>query len=696
MNIGPLLRSMMGNAQAGEPKTLELKTGQVVRGTVLSVSENGQEAVIQVQGVKLHAALETPMRPGETTLLQVQPESKDGLAVLRPMSSLPGAELSAASLAKALQSLGLEDTATNRELLQLMQKSGMPLTKENVSQILQVSGQKPGGVPLSEWIQAAGIAFSRGLPLTGETVAGLHQAVFGPPLHALLSALDEQIANYLSQTAGNLDGTATPGSGTSGGSAGGAAALGQQAQAGSNAAALTDTASSGSGAAAMSAAAGGAGAAGASARPNQAAGLVQMALRGALAEAAEGQTPQPGTPGGSAAASLSGGALVAKLQAVLAELDAAMLQEGMAEAAPGRGTGAGGAAPSAGTLGGSGAAAGGAAAAPQAQGEGAAGPSPAGTRPTLAAEPWVGRVLKLLGAEHEQQVRAAAPSAAAAPAQAQEAPPAAGASARHAGGAELPGGQAPGSAPAAAPGGATGSAAPPVESRAAQADARTAGGAAPASTPAPASAGEAAAMRSSAFGVSNASAAPNAAGGAAQDTLKGLLLQIAAADDLPAPLQEAARQLVQQLTGQQLLLNTDRTAPFAQVTMFLPFFGPDGKQTASVHIESRRGRKGELDPANCRLWFDLQMKTLGQIMVDVQVADKKVLLKIFSEQEATGAFLESRQEEISEALSSAGYRLLSLKSEPLIPKESEEGGAADFSLPLTYAPSPYKGVDYRV
>ncbi|RRJ65329.1 flagellar hook-length control protein FliK [Paenibacillus oralis] len=696
MNIGPLLRSMMGNAQAGEPKTLELKTGQVVRGTVLSVSENGQEAVIQVQGVKLHAALETPMRPGETTLLQVQPESKNGLAVLRPMSSLPGAELSAASLAKALQSLGLEDTATNRELLQLMQKSGLPLTKENVSQILQVSGQKPGGVPLSEWIQAAGIAFSRGLPLTGETVAGLHQAVFGPPLHALLSSLDEQLANFLSQSAGKPDGTA--GSGASGRSAGGAVVQGQQAQAGTSAAAMPDAAPSGSGAASAGAAAVGTGAAGASAQPNQAAGLVQMAMRGALADAAMGQTPQPGNPGGSGSASLSGGALVAKLQAVLAELDVAMLQEGMAETAPGRGTGAGGAAPSAGTLGGSGAAAGGAAAAPQAQGEGAAGPSPAGTRPTPAAEPWVGRVLKLLGAEHEQQVRAAAPSAAAAqPAQAQEAPPAAGASAKPAGGAEHPGGQAPGSGPAAAaPGGATGSAASPVESRAAQADARAAGGTAPA----PANAEEAAAMRSSALGGVNASVnvstAPNATSGAAQDTLKGLLLQMAVADDLPAPLQEAARQLVQQLTGQQLLLNTDRTAPFAQVTMFLPFFGPDGKQTASVHIESRRGRKGELDPANCRLWFDLQMKTLGQIMVDVQVADKKVLLKIFSEQEATGTFLESRQEEISEALSNVGYRLLSMKSEPLIPAESEEGGATDFSLPLSYAPSPYKGVDYRV
>ncbi len=188
-----------------------------------------------------------------------------------------------------------------------------------------------------------------------------------------------------------------------------------------------------------------------------------------------------------------------------------------------------------------------------------------------------------------------------------------------------------------------------------------------------------------------------AANNSARDTLKGLLLQVAAADDLPAPLQEAARQIVQQLTGQQLLLTTDRTTPFAQVTMFLPFVGPDGEQTASVHIESRRGRKGELDAANCRLWFDLQMKALGQIMVDVQVADKKVLLKIFSEQEATGVFLESRQPEIESALESAGYRLLSLKAEPLITAEAGESMAGqELGQSQSYAPSPYKGVDYRI
>jgi hypothetical protein len=181
----------------------------------------------------------------------------------------------------------------------------------------------------------------------------------------------------------------------------------------------------------------------------------------------------------------------------------------------------------------------------------------------------------------------------------------------------------------------------------------------------------------------------------ASDTLKGLLMQVLSQDDAPAPLLDTARQLASQLTGQQLLLTTDRTAPFAQVTLFLPFIGPNGEQTASVHIESRRGRRGVLDADNCRLWFDLQMKALGQIMVDVQVADKKVLLKIYSENELAGTFLESRQDEVRAALDSAGYRLMALNAAPLI-RTSEEDGSSDLSLSQTYAPSSYRGVDYRV
>lgn len=680
MNIGPLLRNMLGEVKSGEPKSLELKSGQVVRGTVLSVSEDGQEAVIQVQGVKLHAALETPLKQGQTTLLQVQPQLEEGLMMLKPIHSLPTTPLSPASLASTLETLGLENTSANRELIQLMRENGIPLTKENVNQLMALSTARPASVPLGEWVQTVGIAMSRGLPVTGETVTGLHQAIFGRPLHVLLSTLEDQLGTVLKQSLFDA-----PIMGNSGNSAG----SGATAQTGNGMGTALNPNSLIPQPTSPSAMVAGQGAA---------TGQVELNHVSVLPGASQ-TTGTIGVPPGKLAqagvvqnANSGDQVLLLKLQQVLSDVRSAMLQEGMpgvnnqnqetnAAAARGdvKGTAAGVVAA------GSNAAATGAAAG----GEVSEWTSPqAQTRPAQGTESWVGRVLKLLGAEHEQQVlRSAAPGG---PTQAA---PAAGSAPEAAPGANAPApGGVSGSAPEAAPGTTP---APPRggDGAGAAVPGGTAGAAAGADKAQPQ-----AALSTAAAALLDGAPEAVTGGSNAHDTLKGLLLKVVAADDLPAPLQEAARQLVHQLTGQQLLLNTDRTSPFAQVTMFLPFIGPDGEQTAAVHIESRRGRKGELDASNCRLWFDLQMKTLGQIMVDVQVADNKVLLKLYSEQETTGMFLESRQPEIAEALEASGYKLLSLKTEMLIPNNPEEEttNSNDLGKSHTYAPSTYKGVDYRV
>ncbi|MFH0071217.1 hypothetical protein ACFRAK_29385, partial [Peribacillus sp. NPDC056705] len=183
---------------------------------------------------------------------------------------------------------------------------------------------------------------------------------------------------------------------------------------------------------------------------------------------------------------------------------------------------------------------------------------------------------------------------------------------------------------------------------------------------------------------------------AQQDTLKGVLLQVMASQDTPPALKEAAQQLVQHLTGQQLLLNTDRTAPFAQVTMFIPLHGADGEQTASVHIQSRRGQKGALDAANCRLLFDLDMKFLGPTLIDVQVVDRIVSLQFRNDHEIAAELFEGRRQELTAAVESIGYQLLSVRTEPL-PVASKasieldvQGTAAEFT------PQAYKGVDLRI
>ncbi|NIK75643.1 hypothetical protein FHS15_000743 [Paenibacillus castaneae] len=190
-----------------------------------------------------------------------------------------------------------------------------------------------------------------------------------------------------------------------------------------------------------------------------------------------------------------------------------------------------------------------------------------------------------------------------------------------------------------------------------------------------------------------------------QDSLKSALLSLIAADDTPPVIKETAQQLVQQITGQQLLLTPERNSSMlTHVTMFIPLNSQDGKQTASVHIQTRRGRKGELDSSNCRLLFNLSMNTIGNTMVDVNVTDKIVSLNLWNDHPAIAALADSSKSEIAESLQAVGYQLLSLRTTPL-PKSGEHmleepvPTAAKIQQPpdlSQFTSTRYRGVDYRI
>ncbi|WP_336786036.1 hypothetical protein [Paenibacillus sp. MMO-177] len=184
---------------------------------------------------------------------------------------------------------------------------------------------------------------------------------------------------------------------------------------------------------------------------------------------------------------------------------------------------------------------------------------------------------------------------------------------------------------------------------------------------------------------------------AAQESLKSTLLAIAASSEAPPGLRETAQQLVQQITGQQLMLSPERNgAVFSHLTMFVPLKGPDGNQTASVHIQTRRGRQGQLDAENCRLLFDLSMKTLGPTLVDVNVMDKIVSLTLWNDHPAIAALVDSSRTEIAASLNQAGYQLLSLRATPTRTDGAlGEGVNRIMPDPAQFVNTRYKGVDIR-
>ncbi|CAI6026261.1 hypothetical protein [Cohnella sp. JJ-181] len=625
MNIGSLMRALTKDSQPADVKALELRIGQIVRGVLVEILE-GQDALMNINGVPVRARLEAPMSVGQSTLLQVRPESASGLISLQPLADATQAGAAAELLGReGVKAFGLPEQAWSRELLRGLSRDGYPVARETADWFKQAAAAMPPGSDAQEWMSAAGVVFRRGLQPTEATIGSLRQALYGAPLHEQLSAMAEQAE---------------------------------------------------------------AAAANSSAKPEVAEGA-RRALQllrevSALIGGAADVEPGDGAAGGGAAAEGAGTGRAVKLDAEAPSLAA----RGMAEreqAGPGQAPGA------------------------------------AAIRGSEA-----GRAIGAGGASDAVRGEAAVPGEAPEQAQSVKGAQGQGASAEATARRDIAAAAGPprdaGTPPRDAMGGAmraslTEDADAPSAPRRAAGDAS---GAAAAAAGKPAddapwigrllsalgASHEHIALKSGVWselqGGAQAPAGPFADGmGAEQtDSLKSALLGLSAMEDAPPSLREAAQNLVQQITGQQLLLSAERqnTAMMSHMTLFVPMKGKDGDTTAKVHIEARRGRRGEWDADNCRLLFDLDMRYMGRTIVDVQVVDKSVSLRLLNDRPEVAELIEGAREEAAEGLGSAGYKLMSLTAAPYPAGTAAEAGAPEASAAPAqgaYAAKPYKGIDYR-
>ncbi|TDF98246.1 hypothetical protein [Paenibacillus piri] len=667
MNISGLIRSFIGDVQAAEPKTLELKAGEVVKGLVLQLIAD-QEALMNIGGVQVRARLETPLKPGQIALLQVQPETTaTGQVLLKPLEA-SAVQIADDSLGEVLKNIGMPDNGTNRQMVQTLHQAGVPLTKESMHAFTHLQAQLPAASQQTDdWVPAAVVAFQKGLPLTPDTVQAVKQAVAGPAFHESLQQLDSQMSKLLGDSPVLSESTRTALN-----SAKQVIALLRK-----SAGLLLPPPEPAAAAGGAQPATGPAGSQAAGQGAAQAGGAAGLPDQGAPLAGA------PAAPGGSgpAAAANTGGGMPAPPDASGSGASAA------GTAAPAASPGAPGAA----------------AASPPAAAQTAAGQAAAGAA-AAAASPG-GQGIVLPAADAAQQLQQPAPAAASvggAPATSAGAAAAVPDASDSNGGSpalfarELP--QQPGSAPQSA---GTGEHWISRMMKALGVEHELHIGKLPdhpghgrsADIGAPAAAGQ------------DAAAALSMEQQKSAETLKGALLQLLQADDVPAAVKDAAQQTVQQITGQQLLLNSDKTSMFTHMTLFVPLMNANGEQTAAIHIQSRKGPRGMIDAQNCRLVFDLQMKTLGDTMVDVQVVDKIVSLRVMNDQPFIRELLEAQREEIMAGLAGIGYQFISLKCSPYPEKGqhmqgtgTESGGKdpAASHVKAVYGTKPYRGMDVRV
>ncbi|KIL35271.1 hypothetical protein SD71_14635 [Cohnella kolymensis] len=590
MNIGPMLRALIGDGQPADgSRALELRIGQIVRGVLMEMLDN-HEALMNINGVQVRAKLEAELPLGRSTLLQVQPGGSGGAVTLKPLPDASDA-MPEDGLKDVLKSFGLPEQKWAMELMRGLKRDGYQLGRETAAFFNSAAALKPANADVQTWMGAADVAFRRGLSPTETTLASLRQALFGPPLQQALADFESAVTRWLGES-GVSDHTAALGQRLQNLFKQGAAVLAQgQAQ-------LTGQSAAPEVAAPL----------------NDAASIQKAAEQGRteidmVQSRGEGAGRAVGAPQSQAfQPSVPGHVMAAETDPPASGLTVKPAAEDGAADKPSRNQ-------------------------PQpAEANRTAAQSAAeGVEPSAPKQeaPWIGRFLQWLGAGHEHRLL-------------------------HPAEGRLPG------------------------------EAGLLGGPGPALTPGDDPQAPAQEARHA-------------------DTLKGALLALAAHEEVPPALREAAQTLAGQVTGQQLLLSSERNpaAPFSHMTLFVPMKGADGETTAAVHVQTRRNRRGEWDIDNCRLLFDLRMRHVGATVVDVQVVDRIVSLKLLNDFPGMSDLIEQARPELAAGMSAAGFQLLSLSVSPL-PQWKDDGethAATQEPNPAVgagYAAKPYKGVDFRV
>ncbi|BBN98644.1 hypothetical protein [Sporolactobacillus terrae] len=152
------------------------------------------------------------------------------------------------------------------------------------------------------------------------------------------------------------------------------------------------------------------------------------------------------------------------------------------------------------------------------------------------------------------------------------------------------------------------------------------------------------------------------------DTLKGHLVAVSQNQTMPQSVRETAQMIVQKITGQQLQLAA--ADPFvAQFSLQIPVPHNQSLTNVSVYLESKRDRKGKLDPDSCTIALLLDLAHLKETLITLHSQNRCLSINIQNDHMDVRPFLKAGEPLLSKRLAALGYRLLSLSQSAQIDEQ---------------------------
>ena len=149
--------------------------------------------------------------------------------------------------------------------------------------------------------------------------------------------------------------------------------------------------------------------------------------------------------------------------------------------------------------------------------------------------------------------------------------------------------------------------------------------------------------------------------------------------------------LIQRLNGQTLL--QQEFGPTLQMITQVPLFALNNTDL-TIQWNGKKQKNGQIDPSFCRILFYLQLPFLKEMMVDVQIQNRVMMITITNNIEAVKPIVDHHTDKLKELLNEMGYHLSSIQVKTFEADQKQHYPKKQFSL--SSGNESYTGVDVKV
>lgn len=171
------------------------------------------------------------------------------------------------------------------------------------------------------------------------------------------------------------------------------------------------------------------------------------------------------------------------------------------------------------------------------------------------------------------------------------------------------------------------------------------------------------------------------------NTLKPLLIQLI---NNKSTVQDQAQQLLHLVNGLQIQ-SINETSNFIQASIQIPGEKFGLNKEMFVEFESKKLEDGKIDPDYCRILFYLDLETLRETVIDMQIQKRLISITVYNDHKKMKDQSTLFEPLLKEGLEVHNYKLSRISVQPLTERVKQENKAVKELDPISY-----EGFDYLV